>query len=70
MKKSPVLATVKKNEHELPRREIEGMISDGQYIIILNNKVLRLDSWIKFHPGGELAIKPMVGRDATDDVNA
>lgn len=46
------------------------MISDGQYIIILNNKVLRLDSWIKFHPGGELAIKHMVGRDATDEVNA
>ncbi|KAJ0413099.1 fatty acid desaturase-domain-containing protein [Aspergillus carlsbadensis] len=54
----------------LSRREIESRIGNGQLIIILGTDVLRLDSWIKFHPGGELAIKHMVGRDATDEVNA
>lgn len=68
MNDSLVPARAKKNE--LRRREIEGMIADGQSIIILDTKVLRLDAWIKFHPGGELAIKHMVGRDATDEVNA
>ena len=64
------LAPARAKKNELRRREIEGMIADGQSIIILDTKVLRLDSWIKFHPGGELAIKHMVGRDATDEVNA
>lgn len=54
----------------LSRREIEGMIADGKYIIILDLKVLRLDAWVKFHPGGQLAIKHMVGKDATDEVTA
>lgn len=54
----------------LSRREIEGMIADGKYIIILDLKVLRLDAWVKFHPGGVIAIKHMVGKDATDEVTA
>ncbi|KAJ6111685.1 hypothetical protein N7523_007746 [Penicillium sp. IBT 18751x] len=54
----------------LSRREIEGMIADNKTIIIIDGKVLRLDGWIKFHPGGSLAIKHMVGKDATDEVNA
>ena len=70
MNNSSVPVRAKSKYDELPRREIEGMIADGQFIIILDSKVLRLDAWIKFHPGGELAIKHMVGRDATDEVNA
>jgi len=31
---------------------------------------LKVDAWLKFHPGGDKAIKHMVGRDATDEVNA
>ncbi|KAL2785018.1 fatty acid desaturase-domain-containing protein [Aspergillus keveii] len=54
----------------LSRREIESRIANDQLIIILGTDVLRLDLWIKLHPGGELAIKHMVGRDATDEVNA
>jgi delta8-fatty-acid desaturase len=54
----------------LSRREIEGMIADNKLIIIIDGKVLRLDGWIKFHPGGSLAIKHMIGKDATDEVNA
>jgi cytochrome b involved in lipid metabolism len=32
--------------------------------------VLKVDAWIKFHPGGDKSIKHMVGRDATDEINA
>ncbi|KAJ5312417.1 hypothetical protein N7508_003247 [Penicillium antarcticum] len=54
----------------LSRREVEGMIAEDKLIIIVDNKVLRLDAWIKYHPGGDMAIKHMVGKDATDEVNA
>lgn len=54
----------------LSRRFIEGLIADGRHVIIFDNRVLKVDAWIKFHPGGDKAIKHMVGRDATDEINA
>lgn len=52
------------------RRQVEGMIAEGQAIVIVDDMVLRLDSWLQLHPGGERAILHMVGKDATDEVNA
>lgn len=52
------------------RCEIEGMIAEGKTIVIVDGNVLRVDAWLRFHPGGEKAIMHMVGRDATDEVNA
>lgn len=49
-------------------RQVEGMIADGHTIIILHQKVLKLDAWMKYHPGGHKPIQHMVGRDATDEV--
>lgn len=60
----------KARDKVLSRREVEGMIAENKLIIIVDDKVLRLDAWIKFHPGGDMAIKHMVGKDATDEVNA
>jgi delta8-fatty-acid desaturase len=57
-------------DNVLSRREIEGMIAEDKLIIIVDGTVLRLDGWIKFHPGGDMAIKHMIGKDATDEVNA
>ncbi|EAW23882.1 fatty acid desaturase [Aspergillus fischeri NRRL 181] len=54
----------------LSRRYIEGQIADGKHIIIFDDRVLKVDAWIKFHPGGDKSIKHMVGRDATDEINA
>lgn len=54
----------------LTRRQVEGMIADGKAIIIVDERVLRVDAWLKYHPGGDKAIMHMVGRDATDEVNA
>ncbi|WEW60125.1 fatty acid desaturase [Emydomyces testavorans] len=63
------LTSIRKDDI-LPRREIERLIAGGKHIIIFEGKVLRVDAWLKFHPGGEKAIKHMVGRDATDEINA
>ena len=54
----------------LSRREIEGMIAQGRHILIYDGRVLKTDSWLQFHPGGPKSIKHMVGRDATDEINA
>lgn len=52
------------------RNQIEALIAQGRHIIVVDGKVLKTDSWLKFHPGGDKAIQHMVGRDATDEVNA
>lgn len=61
-----------KRDRPLPvytRREIEALIADGKHIIIVEGEVLKCDAWMPYHPGGDTAIRHMVGRDATDEVN-
>jgi delta8-fatty-acid desaturase len=53
----------------ISRREIEALIADGRSIVIVDNKVLKVDAWLPYHPGGNKAIEHMVGRDATDEVH-
>ncbi|KAF2853903.1 fatty acid desaturas-like protein [Plenodomus tracheiphilus IPT5] len=52
----------------LSRQEIEVQIANGRSIVIVDNKVLRVDAWMPYHPGGDKAMRHMVGRDATDEV--
>lgn len=54
----------------LTARQVEGLIADGQTIVIYAGYALRLDSWLPKHPGGLLPIAHMVGRDATNEINA
>ena len=54
----------------LSPREIEGLIADGRSIFIYDGRVIKADAWLRFHPGGDKAIMHMIGRDATDEVNA
>ncbi|KAM0592737.1 hypothetical protein ACHAP0_006714 [Verticillium nonalfalfae] len=49
-------------------RAVEALIAEGQTIVVFEEYVLRLDSWLERHPGGRLAILHMVGRDATDEI--
>lgn len=53
----------------LSPRQVEGLIADGQIIVVYNGFVLKLNAWLNKHPGGRLAILHMVGRDATDEIN-
>jgi delta8-fatty-acid desaturase len=57
-------------EAVLSRRKVEGLIAEGKSIIIVDGRALKVDPWLKYHPGGDKAIMHMVGRDATDEVNA
>lgn len=54
----------------LSRRAIEGLIADGQIIVIYEGRVLRLDSWMEKHPGGKLPLQHMIGNDATSEIAA
>lgn len=54
----------------LSHRVVEGLIAQGHIIVIFEDFVLRLDSWLEHHPGGKLAIQHMVGHDATDEIIA
>lgn len=51
-------------------RAVEGLIAEGHTIVIFDDHILRLDSWLDKHPGGRLAVLHMVGKDATDEINA
>jgi len=61
---------VSRRERVFSRREVEALIAEGRSIIVMNGKVLKVDAWLKYHPGGDKAIMHMVGRDATDEVTA
>jgi len=50
--------------------EVHDLIADGHIIVIYQDYVLKLDSWLEKHPGGTLAILHMVGKDATDEIDA
>jgi delta8-fatty-acid desaturase len=52
----------------LSRNAIESMIAEGHTVVVYNNNVLKLDSMLDNHKGGNLAIRHMVGRDATDEI--
>jgi delta8-fatty-acid desaturase len=62
--------TARRKDTLYSRRQVEGLIADGRTIIIVDQKVLKVDAWLKYHPGGDRAIMHMVGRDATDELNA
>ncbi|GAP89825.1 putative fatty acid desaturase [Rosellinia necatrix] len=54
----------------MTRREIEGLISDGRMVFLLDQYVIKADAWAPYHPGGDKAVRHMIGRDATDEVTA
>jgi hypothetical protein len=62
------MAAADRKSRILSRREIEAQIANGRLIVIVDNKVLKVDAWLHYHPGGDKAIRHMVGRDATDEV--
>ncbi|CAI8497084.1 unnamed protein product [Pichia kudriavzevii] len=57
-------------EKILQPREVEDLIANGHAIVVYGDCVLKLDSWMKYHPGGDKAIHHLIGRDATDEMNS
>ena len=64
----PTKADTSNFDQVLSARQVEGLITSGHSIIILDQKVLKVDAWIKYHPGGHKTIEHMVGKDATDEI--
>lgn len=50
-------------------QDVERLLFEGRKIVIMDGNVLQLDNWLDQHPGGQLAILHMVGRDATIEMN-
>lgn len=61
---------IKSRDAVLPAQDIERFITDGHTIVVYEGYALKLDGWLSKHPGGRLPILHMVGRDATDEINA
>jgi delta8-fatty-acid desaturase len=59
-----------RNDQIYTREEIEDLIAQGRSIFILDGIVVKADAWRPFHPGGDMAILHMLGRDATDEIYA
>lgn len=51
-------------------REVEALIAQKHIVVIYRNWLLKLDKWIKYHPGGDKAIYHLIGKDGTDEMNA
>lgn len=58
------------SKNVLTPSQVEALIENGHAIVIFGKRVLNLDSWLKYHPGGAKVILHVVGRDATDEINA
>ncbi|AOA61344.1 Delta 8 Fatty Acid Desaturase [Komagataella phaffii CBS 7435] len=52
------------------REEVREIIGRGNAIVIYEDHLLNLNGWLERHPGGEKAIHHMIGRDASDEMNA
>lgn len=50
--------------------EIKKLISKGRAVVIYERSVLDLTKWIPKHPGGDKVVFHMIGKDATDEMNA
>lgn len=57
------------NRRVFNEAEVQQMINEGRKVVIKEGQVLLLDNWFHRHPGGELVILHMLGRDATDEIN-
>ena len=58
------------NTDVLSPAHIKGLIRDGRAIVIYKGNVLNLTKWLPRHPGGEKAVHHMIGRDASDEMDA
>lgn len=54
----------------LTREDVEHRIANGDALVIYGKSVLKLNGWIKYHPGGDKAVHHLIGKDATDEMLA
>eukprot|EP00842_Homolaphlyctis_polyrhiza_P004968 jgi/Hompol1/5472/HPOL_001962-RA len=64
--KTAATAANKGSVRTFRRSEIEQRAAAGEVLIIVHHKVYNLTKWVAYHPGGDLAVRHMAGKDATD----
>ncbi|RBR17631.1 uncharacterized protein FIESC28_06455 [Fusarium coffeatum] len=52
------------------RDDVEALIAEGRHITIFHNQVIKMDAWMPYHPGGDKAMLHLVGKDASDEIDA
>ncbi|KAF2724051.1 fatty acid/sphingolipid desaturase [Polychaeton citri CBS 116435] len=62
--------TSRYRDNMLSREHVECLVAQGRKIVIFDGRVLKVDAWIPYHPGGDKAILHMVGRDGTNEIKA
>ncbi|KAJ3408024.1 hypothetical protein HDV05_005162 [Chytridiales sp. JEL 0842] len=67
---NPSKLTSKMQYNSLQQIQEDVAKDPSKCIVVFNNKVYDLSKWARFHPGGELAVRHMNGRDATDVILA
>lgn len=50
--------------------DVEAAVKEGMKLIIFQEHVYNVGNWVKHHPGGELTISHLYGKDATDYIIA
>src|SRR5258708_105819 len=66
----PITQTSRYRESTISRDHVESLVAEGRKVVIVDGRVLKVDAWLPYHPGGDKAILHMVGRDATNEVKA
>ncbi|KAG5656103.1 hypothetical protein KAF25_008979 [Fusarium avenaceum] len=68
----PPLATnaTERTPKLMTRDDIEALIAEDKHITIYHSQVIKMDPWMPYHPGGDKAMLHMVGKDASDEIDA
>ncbi|KAI9249509.1 fatty acid desaturase-domain-containing protein [Phascolomyces articulosus] len=57
-------------QNGLTRLDIQERVKQGDALFIFENKVYKVNRFMKKHPGGELAIRHVLGKDVTDEIRS
>lgn len=50
--------------------QVQERVKQGEALFIFENKVYKVNRFLQVHPGGELAIRHVLGKDVTDEVRS
>ncbi|KAI8364751.1 delta-6 fatty acid desaturase [Radiomyces spectabilis] len=63
------------SEPTIPRKivteeDLQARLKQGQAVFVFENKVYKVNHFLDKHPGGDLAIRHVLGRDVTDEIRS
>lgn len=70
LRQRPANFTVKTKETVYTQADIDEAVASGTKLLMFEGKVYNVTNWMGHHPGGELTMSHLIGRDATDHMVA